>query len=164
MALGRTHDFVNLMALPFCLYYTPKEFYLPFTLGYLFGTFLLSPDLDLPKSKSSKRWRRLRLVWRPYQLLSKHRGLSHFPILGTALRFGYLFLIFLFSYFVLLGLSLRYIPSLQGLLFSFDPFSLISYVAEKEETFYFALGLVISEVFHIFLDLLTTYLKRFKIP
>ena len=26
---------------------SPKEFYIPFTLGYIFGTFLLSPDLDL---------------------------------------------------------------------------------------------------------------------
>ncbi|MFN3598649.1 MAG: DUF2227 family putative metal-binding protein [Aquificaceae bacterium] len=163
MALGRTHDFVNLTLLPLCLYYTPKEFYIPFTLGYLFGTFFLSPDLDLPQSKPSKRWKKLRFVWKPYQKLSKHRGLSHFPIFGTALRLSYLLFVFLFAYFVLLGISSRYMPSLEALLFSLDPFSFLSQIASKEETFYFALGVVISEVFHLLLDLLSTYLKGFKI-
>ncbi|MFN3870061.1 MAG: DUF2227 family putative metal-binding protein [Aquificaceae bacterium] len=160
MALGRIHDFVNLTLLPLCLYYTPKEFYIPFTFGYLFGTFFLSPDLDLPKSKPSKRWKKLRFVWRPYQKLSKHRGVSHLPILGTALRLSYLLLLFLFAYFVLLGISSKYIPQLEALLLSFDPFGLLSQVASKEETFYFALGLVVSEVFHVLLDISTTFLKR----
>lgn len=163
MALGRTHDFVNLIALPLCLYYTPKEFYIPFAIGYLFGTFFLSPDIDLPKSKPSKRWKKLRFIWRPYQALSRHRGLSHVPIIGSALRLSYLMLLFIFLYFVLLGISSKYAPEVQNLLLSFDPFDLFSRLAEKEEAFYFALGVVISEVFHVFIDLLSSFLKRFKI-
>ena len=93
MALGKSHDYVILLALHLCLYYTPKEFYIPFTLGYIFGTFLLSPDLALPQSKPSKRWRKLRLIWKPYQSFSNHRGSSHIPVLGTLLRFGYLVMV-----------------------------------------------------------------------
>ena len=163
MALGKSHDYVNLLALPLCLYYTPKEFYIPFSLGYIFGTFLLSPDLDLPQSKPSKRWRKLRLIWKPYQSFSKHRGSSHIPVLGTLLRFGYLVMVFIFLYFVLLGLSSKYIPHIKDLLLAFDPFNLLSYFAKREETFYFALGVLISEIFHISLDILTTLLKKLKI-
>jgi uncharacterized metal-binding protein len=163
LALGRSHDFVNLLALPACLYYLPKEFYLPFTAGYLFGTFFLSPDLDLSRSKPSKRWKTLKIVWRPYQLLSKHRGASHIPLLGTFLRLAYFSFMFLFLYFVLLGISSEYLPQLKDLLLSFDPFDFFSELAHREEVFYFALGVVLSEVFHVLLDLLTSTFKRFKI-
>lgn len=160
MALGRSHDFVNLMALPVCLYYVPKEFYLVFTAGYLVGTFLLSPDLDLPQSKPSKRWKGLRFLWRPYQMFSKHRGLSHVPILGTAVRSVYAVLMFIFLYFVLLGLSHKYAPQVKEYLLLFDPFEFLSSLLEKEGFFYFALGVIVSEVFHITLDLLVSFFKR----
>ncbi len=163
MALGRSHDFINMIALPICLYYIPKDFYLPFALGYTFGTFFLSPDLDLPHSKPSKRWKGLRLIWRPYQLFSKHRGLSHIPLIGSLIRMSYLFFILTFLYFVLLGLSSRYAPHIEKLLLLFDPFEVLSSIAQREETFYFALGVILSELFHIVLDLLSTLLKRFKI-
>ncbi len=163
MALGRAHDFVNLLALPACLYFVPKDFYLSFVGGYLVGTFLLSPDLDLPRSKPSKRWKTLRFIWKPYQALSKHRGTSHVPILGTFLRLTYLLLMIMFFYFVLLGISSKFVPELGDMLLSFDPLELLSQLAEKEEVFYFALGVVLSEVFHVALDLLTSWLKRFKI-
>ncbi|MCS6957003.1 MAG: metal-binding protein [Aquificaceae bacterium] len=163
MALGRSHDFFNLLALPFCLYYTPREFYIPFIGGYLFGTFFLSPDLDLPKSKPSKRWKVFKLLWRPYHALSKHRGISHIPLVGTLVRVGYLVLTSVFLYFVLLGFSSKYAPWLKELLLSVDPFELFSSLAGKEEVFYFALGVVASEVFHLILDFLTSSLRRFKI-
>jgi len=163
VALGRAHDFVNLLALPACLYFVPKDFYLSFVGGYLVGTFLLSPDLDLPHSKPSKRWKTLRFIWKPYQALSRHRGASHVPILGTFLRLTYLLLMIMFFYFVLLGISSKFVPELGDMLLSFDPLELLSRLAEKEEVFYFALGVVLSEVFHVALDLLTSWLKRFKI-
>ncbi len=163
MALGKGHDFVNLLALPACLYFVPREFFFPFTAGYLVGTFLLSPDLDLPYSKPSRRWKTLKFIWMPYQVFSRHRGASHVPILGTFLRLAYFSLTLLFLYFVLLGFSSKYVPALKDLLLSFDIFELFSRLAKREEIFYFALGVVISEVFHVFLDLLTSLLKRFKI-
>ncbi len=163
MALGRSHDFVNLLALPACLYFLPREFYIPFTAGYLVGTFLLSPDLDLPRSKPSKRWKTLRLIWRPYQALSKHRGVSHVPLLGTLVRLAYFSLMLLFFYFVLLGISSKYAPELKEFLLSLDPLEFFSELAQREWFFYFVLGVVLSEIFHVLLDLLTSTLKRFKI-
>lgn len=163
MALGKSHDFVNLLALPACLYLLPKEFYLPFTAGYLVGTFLLSPDLDLSGSRPSKRWRALRIIWRPYQVFSRHRGISHIPLLGTFVRLAYFFFMLLFLYFVLLGVFSAYLPEAKDLLLSLDPFELFSELAQRQEVFYFALGVVLSEVFHVLLDLLTSLPKRFKI-
>jgi uncharacterized metal-binding protein len=163
MALGRGHDLFNLLALPACLYYMPKEFYIPFTAGYLFGTFLLSPDLDLPNSKPAKRWKAFRHLWKPYQKASRHRGLSHIPVLGSFTRIAYFLTVLIFLYFVLLGLSAKYAPALKELLLAFDPFETLSRLAQREEVFYFSLGVVASEVFHVFIDLLTSLLKRFKI-
>ncbi|MFZ8861871.1 MAG: DUF2227 family putative metal-binding protein, partial [Thermocrinis sp.] len=101
MALGRTHELINLLVLPGFLYFLPKEFYLSFGVGYVLGTFFLSPDLDLKHSKPSKRWKALKILWRPYQEKSKHRGISHIPILGTFTRLLYIFLIITALYYLL---------------------------------------------------------------
>jgi uncharacterized metal-binding protein len=52
-----------------------------FSFSYLFGTFFLSPDLDI-ESTPYKRWGLLRFIWWPYKVIFKHRGFSHNPILG----------------------------------------------------------------------------------
>ncbi|MEL4304673.1 DUF2227 family putative metal-binding protein [Methanococcoides sp. LMO-2] len=52
-----------------------------FSMSYLFGTFFLSPDLDI-ESTPYKRWGVLRFIWWPYKVIFKHRGISHNPILG----------------------------------------------------------------------------------
>lgn len=64
-----------------------------FVVCYLFGTFLLSPDMDLNTSDPMKNWGVLRLLWRPYANLFKHRGISHMPILGTLTRVAYILLL-----------------------------------------------------------------------
>jgi len=64
-----------------------------FVVAYLFGTFLLSPDMDLNTSDPMKNWGVLRLLWRPYANLFKHRGVSHIPILGTLTRVMYILLL-----------------------------------------------------------------------
>lgn len=64
-----------------------------FVVAYFFGTFLLSPDMDLNTSDPMKNWGVLRLLWRPYAQLFKHRGFSHVPILGTLTRIVYIVLL-----------------------------------------------------------------------
>lgn len=64
---------------------------------------LVTPDLDIDKGNISDSFLRKvfppiqwvwRTVWFPYAKLLPHRSpLSHFPILGTLLRIGYIFLI-----------------------------------------------------------------------
>lgn len=64
---------------------------------------LITPDLDLNNGNISDTMIRKmfppaqwlwRLLWTPYSLLIPHRSIfSHFPLLGTALRIGYIFLV-----------------------------------------------------------------------
>lgn len=48
-----------------------------FLVSGIFATFFLSPDLDLSYSVPSSNCGLFKVVWVPYQLVSKHRGLSH---------------------------------------------------------------------------------------
>ncbi len=64
---------------------------------------LISPDLDLNEGNISDTLIRKvfppaqwlwRLFWTPYSLLIAHRSpISHFPIVGTLFRIGYIFLL-----------------------------------------------------------------------
>lgn len=71
---------------------------LAFAGGSLSGI-LLTPDLD-QEGISYSEWRIIKYTlgigflwvwyWLPYALLSRHRGLSHWPIVGTATRVMYI--------------------------------------------------------------------------
>ncbi len=91
MPSGRVHETVNLLLLPPTLYWLPEQLTkVPFALGYLVGTFWLTPDLDLSASRPTRRWGFLRVFWLPYAWLFRHRGLSHRPLLGAVTRVLYL--------------------------------------------------------------------------
>ncbi len=160
MALGRTHDLVNLTVLPLFFYFLPKEFYAPFGLGYVVGTFLLSPDVDLPGSKPAKRWGLLRCIWFPYQSLSRHRGISHLPVIGSLLRLLYLIGLVLFLYFTLLGVISTLDKSIAGVLSGFNPFELLSEVFRDEKSLYFVAGIICADTVHIILDGVSSLVKK----
>jgi len=160
MALGRTHDVVNLIALPVFFYYMPKEFYIPFGLGYLIGTFFLSPDIDLPNSKPAKRWSLLRCVWFPYQSFSKHRGVSHLPVIGSLLRLVYITAVVLFLYFFLIGVLSVVDKGLSLFLSSFNPFEFLNSLFRREESLYFVAGIICADIVHILLDGVSSFIKR----
>jgi uncharacterized metal-binding protein len=144
------------------LYFLPKEFYLPFSVGYVLGTFLLSPGLDLKHSKLSKRWKALKILWLPYQKKSKHRGISHMPILGTFTRLLYIFLIITALYYLLYFFLSFYWQEGAQKISQLNPLILVEELAYKEWTFYAILGLIASELIHISLDLLWSFWKRIK--
>lgn len=92
----RAHTTINLIALA-GVSYTAVERYdvSPAVVGvaaasFTVATFLLSPDLDLKHSSPSRNWGPLKLLWRPYQMLFKHRGLSHSLIFSSLSRLVYL--------------------------------------------------------------------------
>ena len=60
-----------------------------FIVAYLFSMLLLSPDLDLAKSDSYRRWGPLRWVWAPYAAAFRHRRISHHPLFGPITRIAY---------------------------------------------------------------------------
>ncbi|WP_255334479.1 DUF2227 family putative metal-binding protein [Methanosarcina sp. KYL-1] len=94
---GKTHDKFNIIVLfiillglfpllerpllPFPESYLESRRITVFSLAYLFGTFFLSPDLDI-KSGPYRRWGALKVIWRPYQRLFGHRGVLHHPVFG----------------------------------------------------------------------------------
>lgn len=61
-----------------------------FGAGYLIGTLLVTPDLDLRWNDAARRWGPLRFIWTPYHLFSRHRGMSHTYLLGPLTRLVYL--------------------------------------------------------------------------
>ena len=114
MPSGRTHEAINLtlLGLGGAFYLaqggSPEEpRALAFLLGYLAGTFLLSPDLDLAEKgvRAQRRWGVLGALWRPYGWLFRHRGLSHTWILGPLTRLGYLLLLLFLLYGLLKGVA-----------------------------------------------------------
>ena len=77
-----------------------------FVAAYLFSMLLLSPDLDLAKSDSYRRWGPLRWLWAPYAAAFKHRRISHHPPFGPISRIAYIGLIAfvgLFTYVLIRG-------------------------------------------------------------
>lgn len=163
MASGRTHDIINLLFLPGAVYYLNPSSFEGFISGYLIGTFFLSPDNDLYHSKPNKRWGVFRFLWYPYVKIFSHRGISHLPIIGTVTRLTYLISVFLLLFFaVFLLVSYLYPPLKDDFTAQFGTFDLKKMLLNPF-TISFILGLFLSEMIHIFTDLVYSTLKRFKI-
>lgn len=94
MSSGKFHDRISIFCtIPFAIalfHFTPETAALA-TIGYTAGWLILSPDIDLPQSRPSQRWLILSPLWWPYQKTHRHRGLSHWPLIGSAERLLYLF-------------------------------------------------------------------------
>ncbi|MEJ5172266.1 MAG: metal-binding protein [Hydrogenothermaceae bacterium] len=160
MASGRAHDLVNLAAFgPIVYYLQPTEF-VSFTVGYMVGTFLLSPDNDIYHSSVNKRWKILKFFWYPYTRLFSHRGISHIPFYGTLTKLVYLGAIFLISLFVLKFILINFgdktFSGYLGLI-DFD-----WYIITNPIVISFFVGLLIAEIIHIFTDIIYSTLKPKK--
>ena len=158
MPSGFVHDTINLTFIIFAslvYFFLPYDYYPFFLLGFVFSTFLLSPDLDLSYSKVSKRWGILKIFFYPYFILSSHRGISHFPVLGTLIRYSYLILLGIF----LLGIYTYLINKSFDLKF-FNTFKyyILSY---KYHILFFLLGGILADAVHIILDKICSYEKKY---
>jgi len=107
----------------------------------------ISPDLDMEAVTESEYWL-VRwtlglgwlwvMLWYPYALIARHRGMSHAPIVGTVGRLIYLLLLYLGLYWLLsyfFNIELWLWPLLLW-----------------KEWLVFAGGLTISDVGHWWLD------------
>jgi len=161
MALHKTHELFNLVLYLPVVYLLPKEYILPFSVGYFLGTFLLSPDIDLSFSRPAKRWKAFRYLWLPFWMFSRHRGITHTPFLGSLVKLFYLGFLFVFLYFALLGiLSLANYSPREYL--NFNPLDFLGSFMKSEEGFYFVLGVIVADLFHILLDFITSLWKKLK--
>lgn len=152
----RTHTTTNLLALG-GLYYLAAVNYeqdtsllLTGAASFAVATFLLSPDLDLKHSSPTKNWGLLRWLWRPYQLMFKHRGLSHSLLFSSATRITYLTIIACVSAYGLHAVGV----------FSPDRVPMGSFLGEHSATITAAgVGLVLSDTCHIVTDRICTLAK-----
>lgn len=58
--------------------------------AYLFSSLLMSPDLDLVRSRPQSRWGVFRVLWLPYAVCFRHWGISHNAVFGPVTRIVYL--------------------------------------------------------------------------
>ncbi len=159
MASGRTHDIINLTVFPIAVYYLKPEDFTGFFVGYMIGTFFISPDNDIFHSKPNKRWKKLQFIWKPYTKLFSHRGISHFPFLGLTTKLLYIaFLLFILFSIVYISLFLSgiYTSSITDII---DKKTLIYYI---QTPFFisFLFGLFLSEIVHILTDIVTNFRKH----
>jgi uncharacterized metal-binding protein len=96
----KIHTSANLIALAGMSYLVSENYTVaPYLIGigatsFALATLFLSPDLDLKHSSPTRNWGLLRFLWRPYQAIFKHRGLSHNIFFSSATRIGYLICVF----------------------------------------------------------------------
>ncbi len=155
MPSGKTHTRINFISFPAIVIaliawgLTDTIFYLFFGLGFVIGTYFITPDMDI-KSDSYRKWGKLRFIWYPYMKIVPHRSfLSHTIIIGDLFRIAYL-LVFLSPILYLVN---RFI--LDGNLFVFvgdNKFSLLSFVV----------GIMTASALHIVADKISTGRKRMK--
>ena len=100
MADGETHFLANVVGgagMSLLAYtYLPREMVLPVVVGSVIGAFV-TPDADLEgRTHSEALLRKIPVVgivfqvsWYPYALLHRHRGVSHWPVVGTMGRAVY---------------------------------------------------------------------------
>ncbi|WP_456402317.1 metal-binding protein [Persephonella sp.] len=163
MAAGRTHDIINLSILPVAVYYLDPVNFEGFISGYLIGTFFLSPDNDIYNSKPNKRWGILKFIWYPFGKIFSHRGISHIPIIGTAVKIIYLTFIFLTLMFLVISLLRLFNLNLSVNIYEIINKPFIDYLLESGFLPSFLIGIVLSEIIHILTDYMFSSLKRFKI-
>lgn len=129
-----------------------------FTIAFVLGTFIISPDIDLGPNKYS-RWSRFFIY--PYSFIFKHRGLSHSIFFGTLSRvlygliFAHLIIYIGDALFQEEPISGYYLDFLSRLFFEFD----YRYWPHKW-LFWAYIGLFCSDFSHILLDSLSSKLKR----
>ncbi|BDP44756.1 hypothetical protein DAETH_47250 (plasmid) [Deinococcus aetherius] len=97
MPSGDLHTGVNLLALvgiagPLAALHVAQDLLLPLAAGYLVGTLLITPDLDLAghvRVRARRNWGVWGDLWRPLNLFVRHRGVTHTYVRGPLLLLGY---------------------------------------------------------------------------
>lgn len=135
MPAYRTHVRFNLLiALPLSILALTQvsegtaERLVSFAGTFVYGTLFLHPDLDLARQvKLFSIKGLLTFPFRPYSRLFSHRGISHWPLVGTLTRIGWAY-----GILTLLG-------------YAFPPLSSV-------ETAFLLGGFAAADLFHILLD------------
>jgi uncharacterized metal-binding protein len=117
-----------------------------FSVSYLVGTFLVTPDLDLAEQgvRAKSNWGLLGLLWIPYGAMFSHRGLSHTWLVGPMTRLIYL---------VIVALALGYVASAVAPFFGYAFSVKTQLVRNGQELAIGALvGYYVSQWLHLIAD------------
>ena len=173
MPSGKTHFHINLLMLLLLVILFIKVLsfsfieILVFGIVYIICASIFSPDMDRSNSKAFKKWGVLKVLWYPYAILSKHRGISHAIFVGTLIRILYTFLIFTVIGFTLYYLNYRFntpeaefyqvLYNFKLILLkynsAFNNFEVAALLKENERFFLFiVLGIFLPDFFHYLLD------------
>ncbi len=137
-----------------------------FFVSFIFGVFMLSPDLDT-KSKSYSRWGFLRFIWLPYRKIMKHRSIfSHLPFVGTLIRTSYLvisitLIVCLITYIMLFILGIKTNQNIFLLMKnSFVMTFKVILQIKRDYIIAAILGISMGDLIHYILDVFASYLKN----
>jgi uncharacterized metal-binding protein len=117
-----------------------------FSVSYLVGTFLVTPDLDLAEQgvRAKSNWGLLGLLWIPYGAMFSHRGLSHTWLAGPMTRLIYM---------VVVALALSYVASAIAPFFGYNFSVKMQLVKNGQELMIGALvGYYVSQWLHLIAD------------
>lgn len=110
---GATHFAANALTgvgMTFAAAWYAPDAFAPVAVGSIIGAFI-TPDMDVDHTTETEKLMRkvpvvgtaIQAAWLPYALNMKHRGPSHWPVLGTLGRAAYLALILAAFYFFVFG-------------------------------------------------------------
>lgn len=119
---------------------------IPIAAGSIFGWRWASPDVDT-HSNPVKRWGALSFIWGPLQSATRHRGITHHPLLGTPTVLGYLALL---VWATGNGFRLALSAFGGGGFTLWMPFDFLWSVAGW--ILWFAIGVMLQHWVHLFLD------------
>ena len=161
MASGRIHDRFNLLALPLlCVFLYLLDTRMIFlgvsVIGYLFSTFIFSPDSDL---RPKKRAGLFGIFLYAYSLYFRHRGRSHSILFGTITRFIYLLVVVAVCVFVFTDSEnyMHYFQEFRDYMIGFNTRDF-----KYQAPLYFMFGSFCSDLVHVTTDVLSDFLKKLK--
>lgn len=126
--------------------------------AHLFGSWLLSPDLDLD-SRIDDRWGPFRMIWLPYMRLVPHRHfLSHSGVSGI-IRLVYLYLVIV-GILAILGFGAYLLQIDVAYHRSFTNWLWDTLRSGSRPALLLITGVVISDLIHVISDWIDTRRKR----
>lgn len=175
MCNGNQHTTINLsVSLAFLVYlvlisFLKIKFAVLCFVATSIASLFLSPDLDLPNSKSQMAWGWFKWLWWPYHKACSHRGVSHLVLIGTITRTIYFILIGMCLYFfyqaILIVWNSPYdIPNIQMVFLKSiaNIGTLIVAIGRYhiEELLIVISGFLLADTLHIISDMVCTLFKK----
>lgn len=159
MANGKAHEKINLFFLAagiaIVMTLINRDWFFEgifVVLGYIIGTYLMNPDLDL-RSRPYRRWGIFRFIWLPYQTF-KHRSVwTHGYIISDLIRYAYLtvwYVIFVYVLSMFIDSTAKEILENSKILFS----------EYKTLLFSIVFGNMLSSIAHTMTDKTSSTIKK----